>query len=336
MINKTNLRRKSKTLLIWLLLYAFLFLIGADEDNLKSELASIAFFEFDILLVYYILYLFILPKFWTNKKLTATFWTILALIIFIIIDACVAFIIMPFIRGEEIELFIPQKDYPLGLTVYFILILIYAIANYLGTNNIRVVKEQNKKEQSLLAKELNFYKQQLDPDIFFDFLDYCYQSTKNEVYKASKAIGFFSNMLHYTFGKNSNEKVRLTDEINYLNDFISLQKLLSSKVYVKFNYSQYNQDITILPGILITFVENAFKHGQFNELQYPIQINMAVNNNQLFFTVNNKIGNKKIKASTGTGLSNMKQMLQLFYPGNHELKTEVQKEHYHCELTLNL
>ena len=107
---------------------------------------------------------------------------------------------------------------------------------------------------------------------------------------------------------------------NLFDEFISLKKSLSNGVCVQFNVIGDVANIFILPRILITFVENAFKHGDAYLDNNPISIKLIIENKRLHFEVSNQKNTHRHKpTSTGIGQNNLKEQLELFYKNSYEL-----------------
>jgi LytS/YehU family sensor histidine kinase len=119
------------------------------------------------------------------------------------------------------------------------------------------------------------------------------------------------------------EFIPVSKEWEYIHSFIELERL-------RFDYP-LNIDIRlegdadskeIPPYLLIPFVENAFKHGDFKDAAYPLRINLSVGKNEIVFRVENKISFKNKDMAGGVGLNNIRRRLALVYPGKHSLEIE--------------
>jgi LytS/YehU family sensor histidine kinase len=88
--------------------------------------------------------------------------------------------------------------------------------------------------------------------------------------------------------------------------------------------------------VLITIVENAFKHGDLKCPENPINIKLTVENNQLYFYVRNRKKSGPKELSTGLGLDNIKKRLDLAYGRNYTLNIKDEHEFYTTELTIHV
>jgi sensor histidine kinase YesM len=234
-----------------------------------------------------------------------------------------------------------SEDYPIGFFLgyeisFFTIVGAAGTSSFFNRYGLYKLKQQTEKEKSLLIKELNFLKNQFNSHITFNFLNYCYSNIHKQSPETAEAISNFSDMLRYTLQTGPEEKVALSKEIIYIENFISLQKLLSAKVFVNFDYDGNIGETLILPRILVTFVENAFKHGLCNDPKFPIQINLMVNDDKLTFTIKNKINHSKRIDNTNKGMENVTQILDLYYTDNYELRSNAEGEFFCVDLWMGL
>jgi two-component system, LytTR family, sensor kinase len=220
--------------------------------------------------------------------------------------------------------------------------VLFSIVAYCGAsfyfNKLRIynLKIQHNKEKALLLKELVYFRNQFNSHVTFNFLNYCYSHIHKNSPEAAKAIELYSDMLRYSSDNLSESKALLKKEIVYLNKYIGLRKLLNKKVFVKFKVQGGINGKQIYPRLLLTFIENAFKHGIYNDPENPVEIEINSREDRVSFTVVNKIRQNKNMAGTGTGLINARQLLQLHYPGRHSLKLAEYAGQYRCTLELDL
>ena len=128
----------------------------------------------------------------------------------------------------------------------------------------------------------------------------------------------------------------LTKEIDYIENFIEIYRLrFNSDFYVNFEIEGVVSGRKIVPMLLITFVENAFKHGRLNDSRCPITIRLAVHKNYLTFVVKNQKQQGTKDSTSGIGLANTKKRLLLAYPDQHALSITDDKLYFEVTLTLN-
>lgn len=191
--------------------------------------------------------------------------------------------------------------------------------------------------------ELNLLKSQIHPHFLFNTLNTLYSSAYQSGDKlTADGIGKLSHLLRYMLYETASPKTDLDKEIEYLENYIELQQMrFSNEVDVSFIIEGEMNDFKIAPMLLITLVENAFKHGISPATNTQIKILLIINNNsQLTFSVENtKLSPRKnnlINAEVGgMGLDNLRKRLAMLYPKKHRFITESVGDKFiaHLELT---
>ena len=124
-----------------------------------------------------------------------------------------------------------------------------------------------------------------------------------------------------------------------MHNYISLENLrLNDQIPIKFEVEGSPEQVLITPLILITFLENAFKHGVGNNNpQAWVNISIKVNQKTCIYTVeNSKLPTKAEGEKSGIGLQNVRRRLELSYPGQYELVEEERSDSYFVQLKLDL
>jgi LytS/YehU family sensor histidine kinase len=202
-----------------------------------------------------------------------------------------------------------------------------------------------KKEEALilsqnetLANELKLLKSQINPHFLFNALNNIYALSAIDTGKTQQSISYLSNMLRYVLYECEKPFVSLEKEVAYIEDYIKLFTLKSSKKYVietHFNIS--NPHIEIAPMLLIPFVENAFKHSNIERVEGTfIKINISDTERGIDFKIENTFGEESIVKDEvgGIGLENVKKRLLILYPEKHKLK--ISEENHVFTVALNI
>jgi two-component system, LytTR family, sensor kinase len=187
--------------------------------------------------------------------------------------------------------------------------------------------------------ELSFLKSQINPHFLFNSLNSVYFLIDKENKEAREALHRFSEMLRYQLYEAGGNKIPIEKEIGFLHDYVYLQKLRKDEGYnVEFNTSDDVKGFSIEPLLLLSFVENAFKHiSNRQDAENFVHISLNRSNGQLLFNVINskeKVVNTEIAG--GIGLQNVKRRLELLYHGNYELQIENKQDVFTVNLKLNL
>jgi LytS/YehU family sensor histidine kinase len=201
--------------------------------------------------------------------------------------------------------------------------------------------ESKKKEveNEKLATELNFLKAQINPHFLFNTLNNLYYLAYTKSANTTEVIAKLSQMMRYMIYESNHTKVQLSREIEYMENYISLERLrLNNQIPINFNVKNVLHDVRIAPLILITFLENAFKHGVSNNSTNEwVNISLELKDNEIVYIVENsklpEMQRAKITKS-GIGLQNVQRRLDLSYPGQYTLKVTNAPDRYRIELKL--
>jgi two-component system, LytTR family, sensor histidine kinase AlgZ len=203
------------------------------------------------------------------------------------------------------------------------------------------VLEAKKKEieNEKLYAELNFLKAQINPHFLFNTLNNLYYLAYSQSPNTTEVISKLSQMMRYMIYDTNHPKVLLSKEIEYMENYISLEKLrLNTNIPIDISITGQVDAVTISPLIFITFLENAFKHGVNNNNPNSwIKVNIKVNTEDCLYEVeNSKIPKSRDskEEKSGIGLTNVKRRLELSYPGKYQLLIEDLKDKYRVELKL--
>lgn len=212
-------------------------------------------------------------------------------------------------------------------------------------------RQQGSEEIFVLQKELgrsnanlDFLRSQINPHFLFNALNTIYASAINEkAERTGEAIEKLGEMMRFMLHENMQEKISLIREIEYLENYIGLQKLRTEHNPALKIETQIEQNLDLLsiaPMLLIPFVENAFKHGISFREPSQIRVTLEVRDKTLFFDVYNskheKQENDPEKNKSGIGLANVRQRLQMLYPGKHELLIRETGKEFFVHLTVQL
>lgn len=191
---------------------------------------------------------------------------------------------------------------------------------------------------------LSFLRSQINPHFLFNALNTLYGTALQEnADRTGEGIQKLGDMMRFMLHENMQEKISLAREVDYLNNYIDLQKLrtaTSSNVIIQTNIEEQLNRLDISPMLLIPFVENAFKHGISLQQSSFINISLHTKDRVLYFDVNNSVHTKSEydpeRMKSGIGLQNVKQRLALLYPKKHDLIIRESAKEFFIHLTINL
>jgi LytS/YehU family sensor histidine kinase len=192
-------------------------------------------------------------------------------------------------------------------------------------------------ENQRLSAELSFLKSQINPHFLFNSLNSIYSLAYQRSETTPDAILKLSEIMRYMLYECNDNEVSLEKELQYLQNYIELQKIrFGEKAYIDFKINGKVDGQQIVPLLLIAFIENAFKHGVANDPGSAIRLLIEVDESHLYFFIQNRKHNNNRDNLGGIGLINVKRRLDLLYPGRYKLDIIDGKETYTCELTLDL
>jgi two-component system LytT family sensor kinase len=311
-----------KHIIFWVLLTIYACIIDPVHGTIYIQAVGTSLIMIGYIFIYYTESIFIFPRFYKKRK-SLFFALFLTFMMFHIISYLNFQYFM-----ENHKVVTSVSGQPLWKTFISEIILfgitsIMALGIYQRKINIDKIKSQSEKENVILIKEIGLLKNQFNSHITFNFLNYCYSKVHKQSPQTAEAMEIFSKMLRYSLNSKVNEFVLLKAEIEYIEDYIKLQKLLTTEIQVQFLIHTHNYNsFYIVPRVLITLIENAFKHGDLNSTDEPIRIELNIVEGYLHFFVKNKKSNKKIIETSGIGHNNLKEQLELFYKDKYVLDRE--------------
>ncbi len=294
--------------------------------------------------IFYINYTLLIPQLVRERKRYGLYIvSIVLLIVFMtVLKTLVALlysdIILTYIQdqtGKKLYTEIPQYIFrAVFISGFFIVIssLIKFAADWFGNERVQRQLESEKKDM-----EIQFLKSQLNPHFLFNSLNNIYSLAYQKSDKTADAVLKLSEIMRYMIYESNDSWVPLSKEIDYVKSFIELQKLrFKDGAAVILSINGEIDDQPIVPLILISFVENAFKHGIANDPKDPIKINLIANQKILHFSITNKKNNFNKDEMGGVGLNNVERRLQLLYPDRYKLNIVNTPTHYTSELMLDI
>lgn len=196
-------------------------------------------------------------------------------------------------------------------------------------------------ENERLTSELRFLKAQINPHFLFNTLNNLYYLAFINSPNTTEVIAKLSQMMRYMIYDSNHLSVSLDKEIEYIENYISLEKLrLNEEVPINFEVKGETAGLRIVPLVLITFLENAFKHGINSTTKDSfVGASIEISGKTCVYTVtNSKISDsgKTVTEKSGIGLQNVKRRLELSYPADYELNVDENEKKYSVTLKLNL
>ena len=334
-------------IIFWIVNYLLHCFMHFASFSTKIDLYSLTIIFYNVIvkmLIFYTVSFFFIPLFWDKKKYVRFSISIIILIVVSTILKIEINSHLPDIEGDLTssltwniefvsEIFINTMPLPFALALY------YGEKLILQQQAQRAIEKENfKLEQSIINTQLNNLKNQINPNFLFRKLDYFYQESLPHSASLSKGISLLSDMMHYAIDDDDEEgKVPLEKEITHIRNFIEINQLrFDGRLQVVFEVLGEVGSLKIMPLILITFVENAFKYGELMDAQNPLKIQLKLEENQLFFSTYNRTRRGPKEQSEGIGMANTQKRLALGYPDQHRLVIKNEPDFYEVELEIKL
>ncbi len=220
----------------------------------------------------------------------------------------------------------------LGAAGFMVLVKLLVNRTVLEYKAIMLEKQQS-------AMELKHLKTQLNPHFLFNTLNNIYTLSLLHSPKTPVSIARLSEMLDYMLYRCNGQTVLLSQEVKLLENYIALEQLrYDERLEVTFKQN-INQQAEIAPLILLTLVENAFKHGASEDMGHPrIAVELTADHTQILFSIENSIlpTSASKQPNVGIGLKNLRQQLDLIYGSRHVLEITPQERSYHVSLKIKI
>jgi two-component system, LytTR family, sensor kinase len=272
------------------------------------------------LIPFYVFYFLVPGLFDKHKKLI---WYLIAFVFLISYPVIIVSIVD---RGNQTK----TSDYLISFLFY----MFFAFTGSLFRIFFKWI-EQNKQKDSIekqnLKSELALLKYQLNPHFLFNTLNNVDSLINENNSKASLALNKLSEIMRYMIYDSEKENVPLKEEVDYIENYISLQKLrITNESSVSFSITGNIDNLQIAPMLFITFIENAFKHSSLKKNGNSIIIKLDVLENQINFSCINSLSFSPAEKdeSSGIGLEIIKKRLELIYPKAYELKIDNNEQNF--------
>ncbi len=199
-------------------------------------------------------------------------------------------------------------------------------------NNEKIRQQQSEMELQLLKSQLN-------PHFLFNVLNSIYALTLKKSDMAPEIVLKLSDILRYLLYDSNQREMPLQKELQILEDYIAIERIRMNPLHqIAISADIDARAYHIAPGMLITIVENAVKHGLDSMADGGyIEVMVKGRDGVLSFSCTNNYKNKLIKpAAGGIGLANIRKRLALLYPGKHSLEIKNENQLFTLFLSVNL
>ncbi|MCE7990633.1 MAG: histidine kinase [Roseivirga sp.] len=332
-------------LLFWSSVFLFyLYVFGYNSTQVKFNLVFSSFLMPITMASCYAVVYYLIPKYLILKRyrsfLLYSIYTFVLTAFAVIVSVFYALIFILDLRMAEMPV---ARSLPFVLiTVYLVIFLGSGIAllRHYYNSNSRNDKLKNKvleTQLKLKEQELKYLKMQIHPHFLFNTLNTLYGFAMTKADETPEVILRLSNLLDYLLYQVDKPLVSLLSEIHHIEDYIALERIrFSDSLDLDFRTENISEELQVAPMLLIPFIENGFKHGRSNHGKLHIEINLREKAGKVFFTMANSVKtNVDQEESSGIGLKNIKQRLEMVYPQRHSLSITSEENEFRVELMID-
>ena len=290
-------------------------------------------------LVYFINRVFTVPFLFGDrrKKIGAVIMILMSIIVTFIFSAVELYNPEPNIHDIGIVRRLPQiLQYQQALWTLFMIVEAFSFSvGLLVQTNVQKARIRAAEAERDKA-EIELYKAQIKPHFMFNTLNSLYGLFLTENKNALPSLEKFISMMRYIHTSSNRDLVPLAEETEYIREYVDVQSLrLNEMTKVILNIGIQNDSLMIPPMLLVTFVENCFKHGVSPVEKSSILIDIIENKGKLSFVSSNRIFPVR-RIGEHMGIENCRKRLELLYPGKYELKINSNSGIYNVALKIQL
>ncbi len=306
-------------------------LFGTETRYFKITFALTSF------ICFYVNYFFVIPKFFNIQNLSKTLLAfLLSVFCFVLIRYFVEEIFSPYFfgirnyaEGTSFGYYCYDNIYYSSTTIF--ISTVFCLFKLMSDAEIEKRQLIEEKKNS----ELQALKTQINPHFIFNTLNNIYSLVYQKSEKALSAIEELGQLLRYSTKDLEKDFIPLEKEIGYLESLIELEKLRIKNpelliIEKKINFPNLN----ISPMLLVPFVENAFKHGDFSGKGFALKISDS--NQTLNFHLQNFKKQRSKDSVSGIGIGNVKKRLEILYPKKYELNIVETETDFTVDLKIDL
>lgn len=321
----------------WSTYCSFHFYLIQQDIGWRNAMPGVLVPLFFNVLLSYLNYGYLLPR-WLDRQRTAGY----------LLEFCAAFALCVVLKVKALRYFAPAT-----LPQSHLYSLVFVVASMGGTlfvvlfigllrfsiNWFALEAKTKAMENAQLHSELRFLKAQINPHFLFNTLNNLYYLAYTQSPNTPEVVAQLAQMMRYLLEDSNQPTVPLSQEIEFMRSYLSLELLrLNHPVALDFAVTGEPAGVFVAPLLLMTFLENAFKHGvRDDDPTAWVRVGLRVSPSTCEYTVTN--GRRPARSAVpqpGTGLLNVRRRLALAYPNRHELQLTEAPDQFHVHLTLHL
>lgn len=300
--------------------------VWTNPHDLKNLISWILLIGFS-----YLHHFWLVPAFYLERKrVLYLVWILLCLFLILALPNLIDFFNYQPTLSPPPSGIPPKPEFVLEISHFVLLFAVSVLVSITYQTQLRLQRT----ERQRLQTELAHLKSQIQPHFLFNTLNSIYALAIRQDEKTADTVVQLSEFLRYVIRDAQGDEIALEKELAYLRNYIDLQRSrLRESVEIRFEVEGAPAGIKIVPLILFSFVENAFKHGVSPEEESRIDIRIRIENFRISLLVSNKKVTVRTKESdAGIGVQNARKRLELLYPDRHQLSIRETGTDYTVEL----
>ena len=217
------------------------------------------------------------------------------------------------------------------------LVVLAAVGTCYAVRTREALMRAEQERRKSAEAELTWLKNQLNPHFLFNTLNNISSLTQIDPDQAQERIGQLSDALRYALYDSEAEKVPLSGEVAFMENYIDLMALRCNEhTLVERTLTLPDHEVMIAPLLFISLIENAFKHGVSARNDSVVRIDLHCDGEDLCFVCENTLFEKGTddRSGSGIGLVNLRRRLELIYPGQYVYNQSVVDGMYRVEIRL--
>ena len=195
--------------------------------------------------------------------------------------------------------------------------------------------ENEKLENNLLRAEQDFLRAQINPHLLFNSLNFIRYAIRKRPAEADDAIMRLSGMMGFAL-ETTNGMIPLSRELEQIDNLIALNQLrFNNMLCLNYSTDVHDPETPTIPIILLTLVENVFKHGNLRNEESPAFIKIQSTPAYLLFESSNLAIEHNSVKSNKTGIQNISLRLDQFYKNQYRFSHELHENSYKVALKID-
>ncbi len=327
----------------WVIVFLF-YVFASTSSELFKQSVETTLLKFPLLIIAaYVFNMWQVPVYLRQKKYLAFGVSMIFMaMLFVFLFRVMGYYYLDKFCSDGPYPLISFVDFPLYMfSFHFPALLMY----FLKTNKEQEQEREkiHQLEKEKIATELKYLKAQLNPHFLFNTLNNLYSYVITQSPKAPDMVLQLSEILDYILYRSQHPSVLITEEVHTIENYIALEQIKYGKrLQVTFEKKLSENRLSIAPLLLLSVVENAFKHGVRNTIVKPkIKIELVQFDSHIEFNVWNtkpetEHNDKATAYNNGIGLTNIQRQLDLIYPDKHTLEIDETDLFFNLKLILNI